>query len=65
MARARLGEGWECVFANDFDPMKCATYAVNWGNDRLTIGDVAKIAAKDLPGEAPSRGLRSRVKTSL
>lgn len=50
MARAGLGEGWDCAFANDFDPKKAAIYAANWGSDELHVGDVAKIRAEDLPG---------------
>ena len=52
MAHAGLGQGWDCVFANDFSPMKCATYVDNWGGDHLFVGDIAKITAKNLPGEA-------------
>lgn len=52
MARAGLGEDWECVFANDFDEMKAATYAANWGSEHLVCGDVAKVATGDLPGVA-------------
>ena len=52
MARAGLGEGWECLFANDFDPMKTATYRANWGADHLVCGDVAKLSLSDLPGKA-------------
>ena len=33
MARAGLGEGWRCTFANDFSQMKAAAYAENWGAD--------------------------------
>lgn len=50
MARAGLGPGWRCVFANDFDPMKAAVYKENWGDDHLVIGDVAALSASDLPG---------------
>jgi DNA (cytosine-5)-methyltransferase 1 len=31
MARAGLGAGWTCLFANDFDPKKGLTYQANWG----------------------------------
>lgn len=31
MARAGLGQDWKCLFANDFDPKKAASYAANWG----------------------------------
>ncbi len=52
MARAGLGDGWRCSFANDFDAMKAATYRANWGGDHLACCDVAKIAVRDLPGIA-------------
>jgi DNA (cytosine-5)-methyltransferase 1 len=50
MARAGLGKSWRCVFANDFDPKKAACYAANWGAKGLRVGDVAEVAAADLPG---------------
>jgi DNA (cytosine-5)-methyltransferase 1 len=52
MARAGLGENWSCLFANDFDPKKAAVYEANWGGEHLAVGDVAKVAAHDLPGRA-------------
>jgi DNA (cytosine-5)-methyltransferase 1 len=52
MARAGLGEGWRCLFANDFDPRKASAYRANWGGDHLAIGDVHALAAADLPGRA-------------
>jgi DNA (cytosine-5)-methyltransferase 1 len=52
MARAGLGEGWRCVFANDFSPMKAAAYAENWGGDHFIREDVAKISPSHLPGVA-------------
>ena len=30
MVRAGLGPGWSCLFANDIDPKKAASYARNW-----------------------------------
>lgn len=50
MARAGLGAGWRCLFANDFDAKKGAAYAANWGDDHLRVADVATLAAADLPG---------------
>ena len=35
MARAGLGDQWLCLFANDFDREKAATYTLNWGADNL------------------------------
>jgi len=52
MARAGLGSSWECLFANDFDEKKGATYAANWGAADLRVGDVAKLRIADLPGRA-------------
>lgn len=53
MARAGLGDGWTCLFANDFDTKKGLTYQANWGTGgELTVGDVRKIKAADLPGHA-------------
>lgn len=52
MARAGLGEGWRCLFANDFDVKKGAAYAKNWGHRELYVGDVAGIAPFELPGQA-------------
>ncbi|MGI8840926.1 MAG: DNA cytosine methyltransferase [Caulobacteraceae bacterium] len=52
MARAGLGLAWECLFANDYDPMKAATYAANWGQGHLLCEDVAQVRASDLPGQA-------------
>jgi DNA (cytosine-5)-methyltransferase 1 len=52
MARAGLGPNWRCLFANDFDPKKGASYAANWGTDHLKVGDVAGVTTDDLPAEA-------------
>jgi DNA (cytosine-5)-methyltransferase 1 len=53
MARAGLGDGWTCLFANDFDAKKAETYRANYPEpDVLREGDVLKIKAKALPGRA-------------
>jgi DNA (cytosine-5)-methyltransferase 1 len=52
MARAGLGPGWTCRFANDFDPRKTAVYALNWGGADLKTGDVAAVTPDELPGRA-------------
>ena len=52
MARSGLGERWRCMFANDFDPKKTASYAANWGAKDLVVGDVAELATAALPGAA-------------
>lgn len=49
MARAGLGAGWDCLFANDFCSMKASTYAKNWGSEHLVVEDVAKLSVDDLP----------------
>ena len=52
MVRAGLGEGWRCLFANDFDPAKAAAYRANWGDAGLKVGDIAALTAADLPDRA-------------
>jgi DNA (cytosine-5)-methyltransferase 1 len=52
MARAGLGSEWLCLFANDFDKKKGATYADNWGGDKLVIDDIRNVGTEDLPGHA-------------
>jgi len=52
MARAGLGQHWECVFANDFDPKKADSYKSNWGTGAIKLGDVALVKAEELPGQA-------------
>lgn len=51
MARAGLGKGWACLFANDFDAKKGLTYQLNYPeNDVLRVKDVRRIRAQELPG---------------
>jgi DNA (cytosine-5)-methyltransferase 1 len=54
MARTGLGRPWSCLFANDFDPGKTATYRANFADaaEHFREGDVWKIAPGDLPGVA-------------
>lgn len=52
MARAGLGAGWQCLFANDFDHKKSRIYKDNWGDKELVTGDVRKIKVGELPGHA-------------
>ncbi|MTE02126.1 DNA (cytosine-5-)-methyltransferase [Paracoccus sp. YIM 132242] len=52
MARAGLGSGWQCMFANDFDLKKGVVYRRNWGDDELRTGDIRAIMPSDLPGMA-------------
>ena len=52
MARAGLGDGWKCAFANDFDRMKAAVYHANWGGDHFHLADIHALTSADLPGYA-------------
>ena len=52
MARAGLGPGWRCLFANDFDRKKAETYRANWGSGELHVGDVREVKTEQLPGQA-------------
>lgn len=51
MARLGLGPGWNCIFANDFDRLKAATYRANFRDaaDHFHEGDVWKLEARALP----------------
>ncbi len=52
MARAGLGPGWECLFANDIDPKKAAAYKRNWGDHEIVVRDVGLLTAQDVLGSA-------------
>lgn len=53
MARLGLGDAWECLFANDFDAKKAATYRVNFDRaPELFYGDVKHIVTSQLPSKA-------------
>jgi DNA (cytosine-5)-methyltransferase 1 len=52
MARAGLGDGWQCAFANDFDNKKGMTYQLNWGAGEIKVGDIRKVETSELPGTA-------------
>jgi DNA (cytosine-5)-methyltransferase 1 len=52
MARAGLGDSWQCLFANDFSEMKGHTYTTNWGEDHFKPGDVGLVTTAELPGRA-------------
>jgi DNA (cytosine-5)-methyltransferase 1 len=49
MARAGLGPSWRCLFANDSDAMKVATYEANWGRGHMLDRDIAALALAELP----------------
>jgi DNA (cytosine-5)-methyltransferase 1 len=52
MARAGLGQEWQCLFANDFDAKKVEAYKANWGGGEIVCGDIHKLAVSSLPGQA-------------
>lgn len=54
MARAGLGSGWTCLFANDIDVKKVSAYSDNWPDDPKVIvrRDVAELTVSELPGIA-------------
>ena len=41
--------GFETVFANDFEPMCKTTYNLNFDKPHMTVGDIRKIKIEDLP----------------
>ena len=52
MARAGLGAGWQCLFANDFDAKKVEAYKTNWGGGEIVCGDIHQLSISSLPGHA-------------
>lgn len=50
MARLGLGADWHCQFANDFDPIKAATYQENWGHEHFSAVDINDLNARELTG---------------
>ena len=52
MARAGLGDRWRCLFANDFNQKKAATYRRNWGSEHFHCCDVRDVTTDDLVGIA-------------
>ncbi len=51
MAGFGLGSDWNCLFANDIDPKKAASYRANHhGGKELLLKDVAKVTLDELPG---------------
>ncbi|KZB62231.1 cytosine methyltransferase [Thalassospira lucentensis] len=51
MARSGLGPDWACLFANDKDKKKVASYQLNWGNAEITDKDVKEVSSTDIIGE--------------
>lgn len=52
MARLGLGGGWQCLFANDCDPLKQSSYSSNWAGEHFDGRDVGQVQADDLQGFA-------------
>jgi DNA (cytosine-5)-methyltransferase 1 len=52
MARAGLGQNWECVFANDIDIKKAESYKLNWGDGEIKVDDIANIGTDNLKNSA-------------
>lgn len=53
MARLGLGPRWPCLFANDIDESKAASYRANFGpSEELAVKDVGKVKTSELPGHA-------------
>jgi DNA (cytosine-5)-methyltransferase 1 len=51
MARAGLEPAWSCLFANDIEPLKAATYTRNWGEQEFVQGDIGELQIAQLPGK--------------
>ncbi len=49
MARAGLGSTWTCLFSNDIDRKKAASYEENWGAHEILVKDVGKVCICELP----------------
>ncbi len=52
LARLGLEPDFACVFANDIDPAKATTYRAAFPGDEMREGDVWKLNATELPGQA-------------
>lgn len=53
MARIGLGDGWNCVFANEWSKKKADAYRENFfGAPELLVKDVSDLSSSDLPGHA-------------
>ena len=51
MAGFGLGSNWDCLFANDIDAKKAATYRTNHhGGREFLLKDVAQVTLDELPG---------------
>jgi DNA (cytosine-5)-methyltransferase 1 len=53
MARLGLGDAWKCLFANDIDERKAASYRRAFkGSRELKVCDIARLQTSVLPGHA-------------
>ena len=52
MTRAGLGDDWRCLFANDIDSKKGASYRANWGDSEFRLDDIHNLKPADLSFEA-------------
>ncbi|HWA01704.1 MAG TPA: DNA cytosine methyltransferase [Caulobacterales bacterium] len=52
LARLGLEPDFACVFANDIDPAKAHAYRTAFGDAEMRVGDIWKLSAADLPGQA-------------
>lgn len=53
MAGVGLGSAWQCLFANDVDAKKAASYRANHhGGKELLLKDVATVTSAEIPGAA-------------
>lgn len=50
MARLGLGDGWNCLFSNEWSEKKAEVYRQRFGSSCLRVCDVAELAVSDLPG---------------
>ncbi len=51
MAGIGLGHAWDCLFANDIDPKKAASYRANHlGGSELLVKSIEDVTPRDLPG---------------
>ena len=49
MARLAIGGKLRCVFANDIDDRKAASYRANFGDGEIVVADVANLTVQGLP----------------
>lgn len=49
MAHVGFGPNARCLFANDFDPLKCAAYTDHFGGAELHEEDIRALSTADLP----------------